>query len=86
MGVEYRPIPALAVLMPAGTKLLVVNPAVRRGVMMLQKENVFVLGGVVSADERAGGQACLDLTGSMGSAQSPDCLSHHNQTACQTRL
>lgn len=45
---EYRHIPALAVLMPAGVKLLVVNPAVRRGMLLLQKENVVVLGGVVS--------------------------------------
>lgn len=45
---EYRHIPALAVLMPAGIKLLLVNPAVRRGMLLLQKEHVVVLGGVVS--------------------------------------
>lgn len=49
-AVEYRPIPALAVLMPAGTKLLLVNPAVRRGMLLLQKEHVVVLGGVVSEE------------------------------------
>lgn len=48
VGMEYRHIPALAVLMPAGVKLLLVNPAVRRGMLLLQKENVVVLGGVVS--------------------------------------
>lgn len=48
VGMEFRHIPALAVLMPAGVKLLLVNPAVRRGMLLLQKENVVVLGGVVS--------------------------------------
>jgi hypothetical protein len=47
VAMEYRHIPCLAVLMPAGTKLLVVNPAVRRGMLLLQKENVVLLGGVV---------------------------------------
>lgn len=47
VGLEYRHIPGLAVLLPAGTKLLVVNPAVRRGVLLLQRENVVVLGGMV---------------------------------------
>lgn len=45
---EYRFISALAVLMPAGLKLLIVNPEVRRGMLLLQPENVVVLGGVVS--------------------------------------
>lgn len=48
VALEYRHIPALAVLMPAGCKLLVVNPQLRRGVLLLQKENVIMLGGVVS--------------------------------------
>jgi hypothetical protein len=47
VAMEYRHIPCLAVLMPAGTKLLVINPAVRRGMLLLQKENVVLLGGVV---------------------------------------
>eukprot|EP00878_Enallax_costatus_P035067 GHUV01039037.1.p1 GENE.GHUV01039037.1~~GHUV01039037.1.p1 ORF type:complete len:176 (+),score=38.60 GHUV01039037.1:567-1094(+) len=47
-AMEYRFISALAVLMPAGLKLLIVNPEVRRGMLLLQAENVVVLGGVVS--------------------------------------
>jgi hypothetical protein len=49
IAVEYRPCPALGVFMPAGIKLLLVNPAVRRGMLLLQPENVVVLGGVVSS-------------------------------------
>jgi hypothetical protein len=48
VAVEYRQIPALNVGMPAGSKLLLVNPAVRRGMLLLQKEHVVLLGGVVS--------------------------------------
>jgi hypothetical protein len=48
VAVEYRHCPALGLLMPAGIKLLLVNPAVRRGMLLLQPENVVVLGGVVS--------------------------------------
>lgn len=48
VAMEYRHIPSLAVLMPGGIKLLLVNPAVRRGILLLQKENVVVLGGMVS--------------------------------------
>jgi hypothetical protein len=48
VAVEYRHCPALSLLMPAGIKLLLVNPAVRRGMLLLQPENVVVLGGVVS--------------------------------------
>ena len=68
---EYRPIPALAVLMPAGTKLLLVNPAVRRGMLLLQKENVVLLGGQVGWRTRekgfwwwvgGGGGACWPRT------------------------
>ena len=40
--------------LPAGTKLLVVNPAVRRGMLLLQKENVVLLGGLVR--RRGGGR------------------------------
>eukprot|EP00775_Hariotina_reticulata_P013242 gene13242-13372_t len=53
VAVEYRPIPALAVLMPAGLKLLIVKPAVRRGMLLLQPENVVVLGGIVKPLEVA---------------------------------
>lgn len=49
IAMEYRFISALAVLMPAGLKLLVVNPEVRRGMLLLQPENVVVLGGQVRA-------------------------------------
>jgi len=47
VAMEYRHIPSLAVLMAGGIKLLLVNPAVRRGILLLQKENVVVLGGMV---------------------------------------
>jgi hypothetical protein len=52
VAVEYRPCPALGLLMPAGIKLLLVNPAVRRGMLLLQPENVVVLGGVVSTQNQ----------------------------------
>jgi len=54
VALEYRPIPALAVLMPAGLKLLIVKPAVRRGMLLLQPENVVVLGGIVSSGSCTG--------------------------------
>lgn len=47
VAVEYRRIPALEVLMTAGQKLLIVNPFIRRGMLLLQPENVVVLGGMV---------------------------------------
>ncbi|WIA19855.1 hypothetical protein OEZ85_005758 [Tetradesmus obliquus] len=53
VAVEYRHCPALGLLMPAGIKLLLVNPAVRRGVLLLQPENVVLLGGVVERLEAA---------------------------------
>lgn len=47
VAIEYRFTPLLAVLAPAGLKLLIVNPEVRRGMLLLQPENVVVLGGMV---------------------------------------
>lgn len=47
-GIEYRPIPALSVNLPPGTKLQVMGTVmVRLGVLLLKPENVRVLGGEV---------------------------------------
>lgn len=46
-ALEYRHVPCLGSFLPAGSKLLVVNPAVRRGLLLLQPENVVLLGGSV---------------------------------------
>ncbi|XP_026868009.2 recQ-mediated genome instability protein 1 [Electrophorus electricus] len=47
-GMEYRPVPALCVDLPPGTKLQVVGRVtVRLGVLLLKPENVRVLGGEV---------------------------------------
>jgi hypothetical protein len=59
VAVEYRQIQALNVAIPAGSKLLVVNPAVRRGMLLLQQEHVVLLGGMVSHTVSLCEQHCL---------------------------
>lgn len=59
-ALEYRHLPALRVLMPAGAKVVVKAPYVRRGMLLLQPGNLEVLGGQVrraAAEGRAGGGA-----------------------------
>jgi hypothetical protein len=65
VALEYCPIPALAVLMPAGSKLLLVNPLVRRGVLLLQQENVVALGGAVRAARTAVSVRCRGVLSCM---------------------
>ncbi|EFJ25722.1 hypothetical protein SELMODRAFT_413635 [Selaginella moellendorffii] len=52
-GTEYRPIPQLKVLQPAGLKICVRNVCIRRGMFLLVPEIVTVLGGVVQELEEA---------------------------------
>ncbi|EFJ22236.1 hypothetical protein SELMODRAFT_416646 [Selaginella moellendorffii] len=52
-GIEYRPIPQLKVLQPAGLKICVRNVCIRRGMFLLVPEIVTVLGGVVQELEEA---------------------------------
>ncbi|XP_066345393.1 recQ-mediated genome instability protein 1-like [Miscanthus floridulus] len=52
-GMEYRPIKALAVLAPAGLKIIIKNVHTRRGLLMLVPEAVDILGGVVDELEAA---------------------------------
>lgn len=52
-ALEYWPIPALRATTPAGTKLLLRDVPVRRGMMLLTPENCSVLGGSVAALEAA---------------------------------
>ncbi|XP_066345674.1 LOW QUALITY PROTEIN: recQ-mediated genome instability protein 1-like [Miscanthus floridulus] len=52
-GMEYRPIKALAVLAPAGLKIIIRNVHTRRGLLMLVPEAVDILGGVVDELEAA---------------------------------
>ncbi|XP_020577271.1 recQ-mediated genome instability protein 1 [Phalaenopsis equestris] len=46
-GMEYRPIPDLHVLSPAGMKIIIQNVQIRRGLFVLVPEVVDVLGGLV---------------------------------------
>ncbi|GAB4816827.1 hypothetical protein N2152v2_003873 [Parachlorella kessleri] len=52
-GLEYQFIPRLAPFMPAGTKVLVYEPTIRRGVLLLTPANLVVLGGRVERLEQA---------------------------------
>lgn len=52
-ALEYRPIPALRSTTPAGTKLLLWDVPVRRGMLLLTQQNCSVLGGSVPALEAA---------------------------------
>ncbi|EES10640.2 hypothetical protein BDA96_06G059900 [Sorghum bicolor] len=52
-GMEYRPIKDLAVLAPAGLKIIIRNVHTRRGLLMLVPEAVEILGGVVDELEEA---------------------------------
>ncbi|KAL4420941.1 hypothetical protein ABPG77_004570 [Micractinium sp. CCAP 211/92] len=52
-ALEYRPIAALRATTPAGTKLLLRDVPVRRGMMLLTPQNCSVLGGSVPALEAA---------------------------------
>ncbi|CAD6263956.1 unnamed protein product [Miscanthus lutarioriparius] len=52
-GMEYRPIKDLAVLAPAGLKIIIRNVHTRRGLLMLVPEAVDILGGVVDELEAA---------------------------------
>lgn len=57
---EYRRIQGLAADPPPGLKLLLVEPWVRRGILLLSSENTTVLGGEVREVEtgNAWGQVC----------------------------
>ncbi|KAJ1962797.1 hypothetical protein IWQ62_003416 [Dispira parvispora] len=46
-AMEYKPIPSLALDLPLGTKILLRNPPIRRGMLMLDTRNCVVLGGMV---------------------------------------
>lgn len=52
-GMEYRPIKDLAVLAPAGLKIVIRNVHIRRGLLMLVPEVIEILGGVVDELEAA---------------------------------
>ncbi|CAN6241985.1 unnamed protein product [Urochloa humidicola] len=52
-GMEYRPIKDLAVLDPAGLKIVIRNVHIRRGLLMLVPEVIEILGGVVDELEAA---------------------------------
>ncbi|KAF5839010.1 hypothetical protein DUNSADRAFT_1787 [Dunaliella salina] len=53
IGIEFRTIPALSWDCPAGTKVVLENVNVKRGVLMLQPENLAALGGLVESLEAA---------------------------------
>ncbi|KAJ1655797.1 recQ-mediated genome instability protein 1 [Dispira simplex] len=46
-AMEYKPIPSLALDLPLGTKILLRNPPIRRGMLLLDASNCVVLGGMV---------------------------------------
>ena len=50
-AMELRPIPELSIHTPIGTKLLIKNAMVQRGMVLLQPENVQVLGGRIKKFE-----------------------------------
>ncbi|WVZ85366.1 hypothetical protein U9M48_032303 [Paspalum notatum var. saurae] len=52
-GMEYKPIRYLAVLAPAGLKIIIRNVHIRRGLLMLVPEVIEILGGVVDELEAA---------------------------------
>nr|CAB3486868.1 unnamed protein product [Digitaria exilis] len=52
-GMEYRPVKDLAVLAPAGLKIVIKNVHIRRGVLMIVPEVIEILGGVVDELEAA---------------------------------
>ncbi|KAF8667244.1 hypothetical protein HU200_052910 [Digitaria exilis] len=52
-GMEYRPVKDLAVLAPAGLKVVIKNVHIRRGVLMIVPEVIEILGGVVDELEAA---------------------------------
>ncbi|PAN37836.1 hypothetical protein PAHAL_7G126700 [Panicum hallii] len=52
-GMEYRPIKDLAVLAPAGLKIIIRNVHIRRGLLMLVPEVIDILGGIVDELEAA---------------------------------
>ncbi|KAJ1270690.1 hypothetical protein BS78_06G071000 [Paspalum vaginatum] len=52
-GMEYRPIRDLAVLAPAGLKIIIRNVHIRRGLLMLVPEVIEILGGVAEELEAA---------------------------------
>lgn len=69
VGLEYQPCPALDAFLPAGTKVVVHSPRVRRGVLLLTPANLVVLGGGVERLEQASARlakgmlSCSGLTG-----------------------
>lgn len=56
-AIEYEPLPALSPAPARGAKLLVSNPVVRRGLLLLAPDNTRLLGGGVRALEEALGGA-----------------------------
>ncbi|GAQ81607.1 hypothetical protein KFL_000850230 [Klebsormidium nitens] len=52
-AIEYRKVPQLSPMMPAGIKIAVSNVFVRQGLLLLCPENVVVLGGKVQCLEEA---------------------------------
>ena len=54
-GFEYRRVPGFRISMPPGTKVLLKEVMMRRGLAMLQPERIDVLGGEVIFPEEEGG-------------------------------
>jgi hypothetical protein len=48
IGMEYKKIPFLSIVTPIGTKVQLTNATVRRGVLLLDSQNVTILGGVIA--------------------------------------
>ncbi|KAJ1629660.1 hypothetical protein T492DRAFT_1117676 [Pavlovales sp. CCMP2436] len=68
-AIEYEPLRELSSSLPPGTKLLVVNPVVRRGLLLLAEENTTVLGGGVRALEALRDAAARGAGGGPGTGQ-----------------
>ncbi|XP_072151309.1 recQ-mediated genome instability protein 1 isoform X2 [Setaria viridis] len=60
-GMEYRPIKDLAVLAPAGLKIVIRNVHIRRGLLMLVPEVIEILGAVVDELEAARGRLVSEV-------------------------
>ncbi|RKP37618.1 hypothetical protein BJ085DRAFT_41190 [Dimargaris cristalligena] len=77
-AVEYRPIPALDITLPLGTKFLLRNAEVLRGMVMLNHQNCFPLGGAVEALNT---MPLLDrLRAKIGQTSKPPVHTTHNIT------